>query len=141
MKKFHACKINSSIHKIQIKEEKHLSHMGTRFIRKLDFEVESKWRRKRKRRPLSLSLGFHDLHSAFEVARGPRWGRNNESRLCIQPSDTFPWLEKCESSVGSVSFSPRCSFCLSPTLPLSVAAHNARASRGAPATSYYNVKL
>lgn len=43
--------------------------MGTRFIRKLDFEVES---RGDLSLSLSLSLGFHDLHSAFEVARGPR---------------------------------------------------------------------
>lgn len=71
MKKFHACKINSSIHKIQIKEEKHLSHMGTRFIRKLDFEVESKWRRKRKRRPLSLSaFTICILRSRWHVGPG-----------------------------------------------------------------------
>lgn len=111
--------------------------MGTRFIRKLDFEVES-------RGDLSLSLSLLAfticiLHSRWHVGPGEAAIMSRAyaySQVTPSPGRREVWIIGRLGEFLSTLFSR-----LSPTLPLSVAAHNARASRGAPATSYYNVKL
>lgn len=112
--------------------------MGTRFIRKLDFEVES-----REDLPLSLSLSAFTiciLRSRWHVGPGEAAIMSRAyayNQVTPSPGRREVWIIGRLGEFFSTAVLSR----LSPTLPLSVAAHNARASRGAPATSYYNVKL